>query len=126
MKVWLWSWQSRFSDVSLTNVLYYVSLQKSLMVIGIDVYHDKARQGKSVAGFVASLNKHCTRWFSTVAYHEPGQELVKGLQICLTDALRKYNEVSSSGRWDKFHGLMQNRCNSCVLIMCRWFSTRWQ
>ena len=32
------------------------SPQKSCMVIGIDVYHDKSYGNKSIAGFVASTN----------------------------------------------------------------------
>lgn len=34
----------------------------SLMVIGIDSYHDSSARGKSAGGFVASVNKTLTRF----------------------------------------------------------------
>ncbi|GFN78416.1 piwi protein [Plakobranchus ocellatus] len=61
------------------------------MVVGIDSYHDATKGKQSVAGFVASMNRSCTRWYSNVCFQRPGQELVHGLQICLTAALRKYH-----------------------------------
>ena len=69
--------------------------QKSLMVIGIDVYHDASRGGRSVCGFVASMNKSLTRWHSRVCFQSPGQELIDGLKMCLTASLRKFHEVSN-------------------------------
>ena len=64
------------------------------MVIGIDVYHDASRGGRSVGGFVASMNKSLTRWFSRVCFQSPGQELIDGLKMALTASLKKYHEVS--------------------------------
>lgn len=63
-----------------------------LMVVGIDSYHDATKGKQSVGGFVASTNRLCTRWYSKVCFQRPGQELVHGLQICLTSALRKFHE----------------------------------
>lgn len=65
------------------------------MVIGIDVYHDASRGGRSVGGFVASMNKSLTRWFSRVCFQSPGQELIDGLKMALTASLKKFHEVSS-------------------------------
>ena len=71
-------------------------LQKLLMVIGIDVYHDgKTRKGQSVGAFIASMNGSCTRWYSRVAFQQPGQELIDCLKVCFTAALRKFHEVCS-------------------------------
>ncbi|KAK3090400.1 hypothetical protein FSP39_011581 [Pinctada imbricata] len=67
---------------------------KNLMVVGIDVYHDAARHRTSIAGFVASTNKNCTRWYSKTCFQLPGQELVDGLKVCMTSAIRKYHEVN--------------------------------
>jgi len=63
---------------------------KGLMVVGIDSYHDATRGKQSVGGVVCSLNKNCTRWYSSVSMQRPGEELVHGLQMCLTNGLRKY------------------------------------
>lgn len=63
------------------------------MVIGIDVYHDASRGGRSVGGFVASMNKSLTRWYSRVCFQSPGQELIDGLKMALTASLKKFHEV---------------------------------
>ena len=36
---------------------------------------------------------HLTRWYSRVAIQGPKQEIVDGLKMCLTDALKKYHQV---------------------------------
>lgn len=71
-----------------------VLLQKTLMVVGIDVYHDAAKGKRSIAGFVASTNPKCTTWYSRVCFQMPGQELIDGLKLCLISAIRKYHEVN--------------------------------
>ncbi|XP_072409954.1 piwi-like protein 2 isoform X1 [Chiloscyllium punctatum] len=66
---------------------------KQLMVIGMDVYHDPVRGKQSVVGFVASMNKAMTKWFSKVAFQMPNQEIIDGLKICMVASLKKYYEV---------------------------------
>ncbi|XP_062594439.1 piwi-like protein 1 [Saccostrea cucullata] len=66
----------------------------NLMVVGIDVYHDKAQNKRSIAGFVASTNKMCSRWYSKTVLQMPGQELIDGLKLCMTSSIRKYHEVN--------------------------------
>ena len=63
------------------------------MVVGIDVYHDAGKGGKSIAGLVASTNKQFTRWYSRVCKQQPGQELIDSLKVSFADALKKYHEV---------------------------------
>lgn len=61
-----------------------------VMVIGIDVCHAGP---KSVVGFVASTNKHCTSYFSDIIIQRKNQELVKkDLDKCLINALREFNQ----------------------------------
>ncbi|ESO02362.1 hypothetical protein HELRODRAFT_65566, partial [Helobdella robusta] len=67
---------------------------KNLMVCGVDVTHDPAHHKSSVVGFVSNINQTCTRWYSKVRMQQPGEEIVNGLKICFTDALRKYYEVN--------------------------------
>jgi aubergine-like protein len=64
------------------------------MVIGVDIYHDSAGKKQSICGFVASMNRNCTRWFSRCRVQPVSQELVDGLKICLVSALTKFHEVS--------------------------------
>ena len=61
------------------------------MVIGIDVYHE--RGNRSVAGFVASMNRSLTRWFSRAVFQTQREELVTGLGECMNQALSNYHKV---------------------------------
>ncbi|OCT90145.1 piwi-like protein 2 [Xenopus laevis] len=69
---------------------------KSLMVIGMDVYHDPSRGMRSVVGFVASINSCLTAWYSRVVFQLPNQEIMDGLKLCLVAALQKFFEVNHS------------------------------
>eukprot|EP00112_Aurelia_sp_Birch-Aquarium-sp1_P026327 Seg928.2 transcript_id=Seg928.2/GoldUCD/mRNA.D3Y31 product="Piwi-like protein 2" protein_id=Seg928.2/GoldUCD/D3Y31 len=71
-----------------------VPSQRSVMVVGIDVYHDAGKGGKSIAGLVASTNKQFTRWYSRVCKQQPGQELIDSLKVSFADALKKYHEIN--------------------------------
>ncbi|KAM8972425.1 piwi-like protein 2 [Pelodytes ibericus] len=67
---------------------------KSLMVIGMDVYHDPSRGLRSVLGFVASINSCLTQWYSRVVFQLPHQEIMDSLKLCLVTALQKFCEVN--------------------------------
>jgi len=64
---------------------------KTLMVIGMDSYHDSKRRGASVGAFVASTNPTQTRFYSRIIYQRTVQELMDGLAICMKDALQEYH-----------------------------------
>ncbi|XP_078682107.1 piwi-like protein 1 [Branchiostoma floridae x Branchiostoma belcheri] len=66
----------------------------SLMVVGIDVYHDSLTKGMSVGGFVASMNRHLTRWYSKCTFQQTGQELIDQLKHCLVASLRNYQAIN--------------------------------
>ena len=66
---------------------------KTMMVCGMDVYHDPTRKGQSVVGFVASVNASMTRWYSRAKYQSAGQELVDTVKVCMIECLKKYYEV---------------------------------
>lgn len=55
-----------------------------LMVVGIDTFHDTAKKGRSVGGFVASLNKTLTRYYSQATLQMSSQELIDTLKVSLT------------------------------------------
>ena len=50
------------------------------MVIGFDTYHDSEKSGLSCGGFVASLNKSLTRYYSQAIFQSRHEELVSGLK----------------------------------------------
>lgn len=64
------------------------------MIVGIDTYHDSSQRGRSVGGFVASLNRRYTRWYSNVTFQQSGVELIDGLKRCMRGALMKYHDVN--------------------------------
>lgn len=73
--------------------MYYPFFQSNTMIIGIDVYHEKNRMSPSVVGFVASIDKTFTSWFSyaTIQNSTYG-EMLSSFQT-INKALTKYKEV---------------------------------
>ncbi|XP_066444447.1 piwi-like protein 1 [Eleutherodactylus coqui] len=71
-----------------------------MMIIGIDCYHDTLQGKRSIAGFVASMNKGMTRWFSRCVVQDQKQEIVDGLKVCMQAALHT---------WYKCNGTLPNR-----------------
>ncbi|XP_075119109.1 piwi-like protein 1 [Leptodactylus fuscus] len=73
---------------------------ESTIIIGIDCYHDTLQGKRSIAGFVASMNKNMTRWFSRCVVQDQRQEIVDGLKVCLQASLHA---------WYKCNGGLPNR-----------------
>ncbi|KAG7489102.1 hypothetical protein JOB18_004908 [Solea senegalensis] len=63
---------------------------KQLMIVGIDCYHDIAAGKRSIGALVASLNQSMTRWFSKCVLQHKGQEIMDGLKMALSAALKDY------------------------------------
>ncbi len=57
---------------------------KDIMVVGYDTYHDSSTRGRSVGGFVCSMNGTLTSWYSRVAFHSNQEEMSKNFAINLT------------------------------------------
>jgi len=66
----------------------------SMMVLGVDVYHDISRRGSSIAGVVSSTNMSMSRWYSSTCFQQPGQEIIDSLKIAFIKALKKFYEVN--------------------------------
>lgn len=80
-------------NVKLGGELWALQIpMKNVMIVGIDVYHDSSKGSRSIGGFVASTNKTFTRWYSRCCFQTPGQELIDGLKVCFTSALKKYHD----------------------------------
>nr|XP_009860146.1 piwi-like protein 1 isoform X1 [Ciona intestinalis]XP_018669549.1 piwi-like protein 1 isoform X1 [Ciona intestinalis]XP_026692672.1 piwi-like protein 1 isoform X1 [Ciona intestinalis]XP_026692673.1 piwi-like protein 1 isoform X1 [Ciona intestinalis]XP_026692674.1 piwi-like protein 1 isoform X1 [Ciona intestinalis]XP_026692675.1 piwi-like protein 1 isoform X2 [Ciona intestinalis]XP_026692676.1 piwi-like protein 1 isoform X3 [Ciona intestinalis] len=67
---------------------------KECMIVGFDTYHDSSQKGRSVGGFVASINSTYTRWYSSVTFQHSGVELIDGLKRCMKGALQKFHQVN--------------------------------
>uniref|UniRef100_A0A3P8SKU5 Piwi-like RNA-mediated gene silencing 1 n=1 Tax=Amphiprion percula TaxID=161767 RepID=A0A3P8SKU5_AMPPE len=63
---------------------------KQLMIVGIDCYHDTTAGKRSIGALVASLNQSMSRWFSKCVLQHRGQEIMDGLKMALTAALKDY------------------------------------
>ena len=60
---------------------------RHLMVVGIDVFHDKSRKSGSIAGVVTSINDSLSRYYSTVAIQKQGQEIIDALKVAFMQSL---------------------------------------
>ncbi|XP_030593002.1 piwi-like protein 1 [Archocentrus centrarchus] len=69
---------------------------KQLMIVGIDCYHDTAAGKRSIGALVASLNQTMTRWYSKCVLQHKGQEIMDGLKMALTGALKDYLKFNNS------------------------------
>jgi len=70
-----------------------------LMVVGIDVFHDKSMKRGSIAGVVSSVNKSLSQYYSTVAIQKSGQEIIDALKVAFTESLLEYHKVNKD--WPK-------------------------
>ncbi|XP_013104346.2 protein argonaute-3 [Stomoxys calcitrans] len=65
---------------------------RSVMICGIDSYHDPAQKGNSVAAFVGSLNDSYTKWYSRAVMQTKREEIVGGLCSSFVAALQAYHK----------------------------------
>lgn len=63
---------------------------KTAMFIGVDVYHDPNRQGRSCVAVVASVNSVCSKFYSKVAFQSTSEEVVGTLQASVLSAMNKF------------------------------------
>ncbi|XP_070759890.1 piwi-like protein 1 isoform X2 [Enoplosus armatus] len=63
---------------------------KQLMIVGIDCYHDSTAGKRSIGALVASLNQGMSRWFSKCVLQHKGQEIMDGLKMAFSAALKEY------------------------------------
>ncbi|KAM7364395.1 argonaute 3 [Cochliomyia hominivorax] len=65
---------------------------KSVMICGIDSYHDAAQKSNSVAAFVASINTTYTKWYSKAVIQTKREEIVGGLCSSFISALLAFRK----------------------------------
>jgi aubergine-like protein len=64
-----------------------------LMVVGVDVYHEASKKGKSVVAICCALNQNCTRYYSSCQFQTPGLEIGGFYKIPFEKSLYKYKEL---------------------------------
>ncbi|KAH9639050.1 hypothetical protein HF086_003581 [Spodoptera exigua] len=67
---------------------------QNILVIGYDVCHDTRSKEKSFGGFVASMDRYLTRYFSAVNSHTSGEELSSHMSFNVASALKKFREIN--------------------------------
>ncbi|XP_037537105.1 piwi-like protein 1 [Nematolebias whitei] len=68
---------------------------KQLMIVGIDCYHDTTAGKRSIGALVASLNHTMSRWYSKCVLQHKGQEIMDGLKMALSGALKDYQKFNN-------------------------------
>ncbi|XP_055330030.1 piwi-like protein Ago3 [Paramacrobiotus metropolitanus] len=66
----------------------------SLMVIGVDAYHDIKRRKDSIAALVASTDDDFTHWHSRCNFQPPKTELASGIKFSFACAMISYARVN--------------------------------
>lgn len=69
-------------------------LDMPTMVVGIDVYHKTAMKNNSLLAFCGTVNKHLSRYWSTIDVHPPGEEIGKGIQNAARNCLIAFKEIN--------------------------------
>ncbi|XP_055640533.1 protein argonaute-3 [Toxorhynchites rutilus septentrionalis] len=67
---------------------------QSVMIAGIDTYHDPKQKSSSVSAFVASLNGNYTRWYSRACIQNKKEEFMNGLCASLEKSLKAYQKMN--------------------------------
>ena len=57
------------------------TIKGGVMVVGFDVYHDTLTRGKSVGGFVASLDRNFTKYYSKTTMQTSSHEIADQLKV---------------------------------------------
>lgn len=69
-----------------------IPFKKSVMICGMDTYHNPSKTERSVGAFVASLNNTYTKWYSKATIQSSHEELLHGLTISMGNALDAYRK----------------------------------
>jgi len=67
---------------------------KPTSVVGIDVFHRTSMRSNSLLAYCATMNKHLSRYWSTIDQHGPGEELGKGIQTAVKNSLLAFKETN--------------------------------
>lgn len=74
---------------------------KTMMVCGYDTHHDAAQKGRSIGGFVSSLNETLSQFFSKIDYHTKREELSANIALSFEEGLRAYQKANGGRLPDK-------------------------
>lgn len=69
-------------------------VDKPTMVVGIDVFHQTSMKKNSLLAYCATVNKHFSRYWSTINLHAPGEEIGQGIQTAVKDSLLDFKETN--------------------------------
>ena len=67
---------------------------KPTMICGIDVFHKTAMKKNSLLAFCGTMNRHFSRYWSTIDMHAPGEEIGKGIQSAVKDCILAFKQAN--------------------------------
>lgn len=69
---------------------------ESVMICGIDTFHEAKNKTNSVSALIASINSSFTKWYSQSIIQNQKEELVHGLVVSLKKSLNYYKQINGS------------------------------
>ncbi|CAG7816213.1 unnamed protein product [Allacma fusca] len=69
---------------------------KDAMYVGFDVYHSAARNSPSIGAMTATMNKNCSRYYSTTSTHATSQELSDNIFNDMMKCLLAYKKANGT------------------------------
>ncbi|ESO08140.1 hypothetical protein HELRODRAFT_75625, partial [Helobdella robusta] len=75
-----------------------IPAMKYSMVIGIDTYHDSSKKYRSVVGIVGSTNSSFTKYHTTWAFQEKGEEVSSCLCAAIASLVKAFTTANGGNR----------------------------
>ena len=76
------------------SVTDFPFIDQPTMVVGIDVFHKTSMKKNSLLAFCGTVNRHLSRYWSTIDLHTPGEEIGKGIQSAVRDCMLAFKETN--------------------------------
>jgi len=76
------------------SVADFPFIDQPTMVVGIDVFHKTSMKKDSLLAFCGTVNRHFSRYWSTIDVHQPGEEVGKGIQLAVKNSMLSFKEAN--------------------------------
>ena len=76
---------------SISNLPFF---DKPTMIIGTDIVHKANMKNKSILSFCGSVNRHLSRYWSTVSEHSSDHEIGEGIQNAVKNSMNEFQKIN--------------------------------
>ena len=76
------------------SVTNFPFIDKPTMIVGIDVFHQASMKGNSLLAYCATVNRHFSRYWSTVNVHVTGEDIGHGMQTAVKNSILAFAETN--------------------------------